>query len=390
LLLERLTVADFRNFSAETHGEGPPGATVEFSRGFTVLHGHNGAGKTNLLEALYMVSTLRSFRNAELRTMLRRDRDHARILVEAHDPQIDLQTRLEVRIDRTARSTRRTASVDGKVIRSAADFYGRVQAILFTPEDLAVLRGSPGGRRRFLDRVLFASERSHIVDIQNYEKLLRSRNRVLKGEGGELGPKDRVRLLDTYDAGLAEVGARIWDRRVAKLVELEPAFCAAFAHIHGNSLPASLAYESRLEGVSEPLACEVRQELLHEALRDRRHRDEQRRATSIGPHLDDMRVALDGVSAGDFASQGQARALILAFKIAELRGTRARRGTPPLLLLDDVSSELDPGRNAQLFETLAEEAGQCVLTTTSPDFIRLPGAVRRTLVEIADGRLIPA
>src|SRR5690554_3811200 len=130
--LRQLTLADFRNFSGSGPGSGGP-VVVEFGRRFTVLWGHNGAGKTNILEALYLVSTLRSFRTADLKVLLRRGCEHARIEVEGFDEELGLSTRLEVRIDRTARSTRRTARVDGKLIRSAADFYGRVQAVLFTP-----------------------------------------------------------------------------------------------------------------------------------------------------------------------------------------------------------------------------------------------------------------
>ena len=203
--LRRLSLSDFRNFRARMSDEGPRPVVVEFGPRFTVLWGHNGAGKTNVLEALYLVSTLRSFRSARLDALLRRGCDHARVEVEAFDDELGLTTRLEVRIDRHARSTRRSARLDGKLVRAAADFYGRIQAVLFTPEDLAVLRGSPGGRRRFLDRVLFARERAHIGDIQAYEKLLRSRNRVLKDETLD-GPV-RARLIDPDDEGLAELGA---------------------------------------------------------------------------------------------------------------------------------------------------------------------------------------
>jgi DNA replication and repair protein RecF len=108
----------------------------------------------------------------------------------------------------------------------------------------------------------------------------------------------------------------------------------------------------------------------------------------VGPHLDDLEVTLDGVEAGDFASQGQARALVLAFKIAELRGARERSGRAPLLLLDDVSSELDPGRSARLFEALAEEVGQCVLTTTAARYIELGPGIERRDHELRDGRLV--
>lgn len=391
--IRRLVVADFRNFAAA----GP--VAVEFGPRFTVLWGHNGAGKTNILEALYLVSTLRSFRTADLKALLRRGCDHARIEVEGVDPELGIGTQLEVRIDRTARSTRRSARVDGKLIRSATEFYGRIQAVLFTPEDLGILRGSPTGRRQFLDRVVFARQRAHIGDVQSYDKLLRSRNRVLKAEPDDLPGPERRRLLDTYDHGLAEVGARIWARRVELVAELREPFAQAFTQIHGDeqlrsgSFVAGLRYRSRLsetggggEGDGAPLLdLGARRAALSEGLALHRRRDEAARRTTVGPQLDDLEVTLDGVSAGEFASQGQARALVLAFKIAEIRAARERGGRPPLLLLDDVSSELDPIRSARLFEALAAEVGQCVLTTTAARHIELGSGADRRDIEVRDG-----
>jgi DNA replication and repair protein RecF len=133
-----------------------------------------------------------------------------------------------------------------------------------------------------------------------------------------------------------------------------------------------------------------RRTALASALREHRRRDEAARRTSVGPHLDDLEVTLDGTVAGDFASQGQARALVLAFKIAELRAARERSGEAPLLLLDDVSSELDPGRSARLFEALAAEVGQCVLTTTAARHIELGSNVERRDLELSDGRILLA
>src|SRR5690606_8609352 len=383
--LRQLTLADFRNF------QGP--VVVELGPRFTVLWGHNGAGKTNILEALYLVSTLRSFRTASLDALLRRGCDHARVEVEAFDDQLGLSTRLEVRLDRTARSTRRSARIDGKLIRSAADFYGRIQAVLFTPEDLGVLRGSPTGRRQFLDRVVFARTRAHIGDVQDYEKLLRSRNRVLKAEADQLPAVERRRLLDAYDHQLAEVGARIWTRRVELIDELREPFSRAFTQIHADeelrsgSFVAGLSYRSRLPEHAELGDPAARRAALGEALAAHRARDEAARRTTVGPHLDDLEVTLDGALAGEFASQGQARALVLAFKIAELRVARERSGRPPLLLLDDVSSELDPIRSARLFEALAAEVGQCVLTTTAAHHIELGSAADRRDIEVRDGTL---
>lgn len=371
--LQHLSLREFRNFVA---------ADVAFGPRFTVFSGPNGVGKTNLLEALYLVATLRSFRSTDLGPLVRHDVSDARVDVAGHDPKLDLRTRLTVQLTRTERQTRRLAIADGKTIRSGIDFYGRLRAILFTPEDLGVLRGSPGGRRQFLDRALFARERAHIADIQDYEKLLRSRNRVLRGEDTSVSRAQQDHMLDAYDAGLAACGARLWRRRERLLADLHPCFAEAFAQIHGRHLPATLTYVSKIGALPEnPEAA------LADALRSSRRADLARGTTTVGPHRDDFDARLDAQSAGSFASQGQSRALILAFKIAELRDARERTGEAPLLLLDDVSSELDPQRSAQLFEALRREAGQCVVTTTAPHFIGLAAGDDCRYIEVDKGRL---
>lgn len=384
--LESLALRDFRNIEE---------ADIPFASGFTVLWGHNGAGKTNVLEALYLVSTLRSFRSADLGPLVRHAAPAARVELKAHDPSLGVSTSLEVRLRRHASSTRRAASADGKHVRSAAQFYGRIRAVLFTPEDLGVLRGSPSGRRQFLDRVLFARERAHITDIQQYDKLLRSRNRVLKDD---MAPRsERDDLLSTYEAGLSEVGARVWTRRAELLADLSESFAESFASIHGQrgSAPAqaasaapraTLRYVTKLDEPEDP---SQRQARLAAELAARRRDDERRGMTTVGPHRHDLSIELDGQPAGDFASQGQSRALVLAFKLAEVRAARRLLGAPPLLLLDDVSSELDPARSILLFRTLAEDAGQCVLTTTDRRYIELPPDVPRHTLRVESGRITP-
>jgi DNA replication and repair protein RecF len=382
-MLQRLRLGDFRNFG-ETE--------LDLDPRFTILHGHNGAGKTNLIEAIYLVATLRSFRTTDLSALVRQGAQSGRVTLVVDEPITGVATTLEVTLERRSEtSTRRTARADGKVVRSAADFYGRVRAVLFTPEDLAVLRGSPSGRRQFIDRMLFARDRAHIVDVQHYEKLLRSRNHVLKRE--DLRAAEREPLLDTYEAGLSQVGARVWTRRSLLTDELRSTFASAFHGIHGRSGPdpdgtgfsvaVDVHYRSRL-GDESPSAREA---VLRGRLRESRPVDLQRRMTTVGPHRDDVEVTLDGNVAGTFASQGQCRALVLALKLAELETSRVATGLPPLLLLDDVSSELDPVRSTMLFETLVGKAGQCILTTTSPAFIALPQASSARYVLVDRGRL---
>lgn len=405
--VEAVSVWDYRNLAEAELSLGP---------GFTVLWGHNGAGKTNVLEAIYLVSTLRSFRTSDLGVLVREETPGSRVVVRGFDEGLGVSTTLEVRLERRGETTRRTATADGKAVRSGAAFYGRVRAVLFTPEDLGVLRGGPTGRRQFMDRVLFGRERGHIADVQTYEKLLRSRNRVLRDSsmGGSVRGSDRERMLEAYEVGLAQTGARLWTRRVELLAELQGRFSEAFSRIHGEAgeqrgeaafagpvrPPDAVAPETggAVPAATLRYACKLgevaaaeREAALVQALVERRELDERRGGTSVGPHRDDLVIELDGRPAGDFASQGQSRALVLAFKLAEVQSARERSpdGSPPLLLLDDVSSELDPGRTALLFRTLGEQVGQCILTTTSPRFIALPPQVLARRFRVDRGTITP-
>jgi DNA replication and repair protein RecF len=184
---------------------------------------------------------------------------------------------------------------------------------------------------------------------------------------------------------LVDLGARIWSRRCAILEELQPLFDQVFAQIHGPGATAAVRYSSRLEtreGIS--VAGSERAAALGDALARRRGDDFQRGVTTVGPHRDDLHITLDDHPAGTYASQGQTRALMLSLKLAELRAARQHHGSAPVLLLDDVSSELDAERTAQLFSALAEDAGQCLLTTTEPRLAALadtPGTRRFGVVD---------
>lgn len=383
--LATLELEGFRNFAH---------ARLELGDGFTVLWGHNGAGKTNIIEAIYLLATLRSFRTNDLGALVGRDTARAQVVVSGHDPYLDLPTRLAVQLERGSTTTRRLARADDKLVRSAADFYGRLQAVLFTPEDLAVLREGPQQRRQFLDRMLFARERGHIADVQAYERVVRSRNSVLRDD--TLHGAALLDMLIPYEHQIAEIGARVWTRRERLLGDMLPGIERSFADIYGaegpqpstdaRQLALSLRYVSPCGSVDE----HERAAALLARLVERRELDRVRRTTSVGPHRDDLVVELEGRPVAEFASQGQTRAIILALKLAELELARLHTGTAPLLLLDDVSSELDPPRNALLFERLGALAGQCVLTTTAAEFVRLPDAAACRFVGVDRGRLDPA
>lgn len=325
---------------------------------FNVFVGDNGQGKTNLLEAIFVVAALRSFRTSRLADLIAFGRAEAKL--GARVEQDGLTRVYEVELSPGGRKVR----LDGKAARPLARYFGAFNVVVFTPEDLALPRGAPGDRRRFLDRGVFNLEPAYLGTASDYDKVLRSRNAVLRQAGqGAIGGRQAEELLSVYDAQLARLAVEIIAARTRFLDALGPELARAFAAITRTGLGARAAYASRLVGAT---AAGIEAEL-----RAARGRDLASQSTQLGPHRDDVRLELEGREAGSFASQGQLRAIMLAWKTAELRVLGRAHGDLPILLLDDVSSELDPSRNEYLFEHLAGLAGQCFITTTHGGHVRL-------------------
>jgi DNA replication and repair protein RecF len=373
VLLETLQAVDFRNLQA---------ASIQPSPRATVVVGSNGQGKTNLLEALYFLCTLRPLRASRLSELVRFGA--ARAEVGGRFSLAGAARSISVTVEAGIRQ----AFVDGKKVSHLEDYFGGVSVVAFTPDDLAVVKGGPELRRSFLDRAVFNRFPAYLREHRAYQRALKSRNRLLK----EGAPADYVAA---YDEAVARTGARVVVRRRALLGELAPRAVAAIQAI--SRLPeVEVGYTAVHLGTHHDQTEESLESAIREALASRLLRDRERGFTSVGPHADDLSVTLGGRSARAYASQGQSRAMVLGWKIAEIENVRAAFGRPPLLLLDDVSSELDPERNAFLMHTLAVSGAQVLLTTTDPALVsgaagpdtlwlRVEGGV---LTE--DGRLRPA
>lgn len=334
--------------------------------------GDNGQGKTNLLEAIYVVSALRSFRTSRLADLIAFGSPEARIGARVTK---DAATHLyEVEL---VPGTRRV-QLDHKAVRPLARYFGGFNVVVFTPEDLALPRGAPGDRRRFLDRAVFNLRPDYLGSVQGYEKVLKQRNSVLRMAGqGTLAASRVDELLGVYDQQLAELGLVIADARARFVAQLQGELARAFAAISRTGQLATARYVSKIAGGSTSAFLA----LLHEG----RAKDLATQATQTGPHRDDLSFELDSRDAGGFASQGQLRAIVLAWKTAELAVLAKTHGDSPILLLDDVSSELDPARNAYLFEHLAAQAGQCFITTTHEAHV--PLVRERANFRIQNGRI---
>jgi DNA replication and repair protein RecF len=318
---------------------------------FNVFVGDNGQGKTNLLEAIYAVSALRSFRTSKLADMIAFGAQDARIGARVVKDEL-------VRVyELTVAPQGRRVLLDGKSARPLARYFGGFNVVVFTPEDLALPRGAPGDRRRFLDRAVFNAKPDYLTAVQDYEKVLKQRNTILKLHAqGSMTAARVEEMLTIYDLQLADYGLSIANARARLVDEIRVELANAFAAITHGERKASARY------VSKTAHAKVDELLAHH--KAGRAKDLATQSTQFGPHRDDLAFELDDRDAGGFASQGQLRAIMLAWKTAELAVLGRTHGDQPILLLDDVSSELDPARNAYLFEHLALQAGQVFITTT--------------------------
>ncbi len=357
MLLLSLTLEDFRNFAQVVMTPSPRA---------TIAVGQNGQGKTNLLEAIYFLATLKPLRANKLSELVRFGQPKAtvrgRFTLKGAEREISVEVTQGIR----------QAFVDGKRAQSLEDYFGGVSVVAFTPEDLAVVKGAPDGRRAFLDRAVFNRFPAFLAESRAYARALKSRNRLLK-EGASAG------YLEAFDETLAKTGARVLVRRRALLQELAPRAEAAFTAIGRTEAQARFTYrpscdEPRWHEGDEAALCAA----LGEGLSAKLGRDRERGFTSVGPHADDLVIGLAGRAAKSYASQGQQRALVLGWKVAEIENLTAALGVKPLLLLDDVSSELDPERNAYLMEYVSASGAQLFLSTTDPKLVSraaLGGAV---------------
>jgi DNA replication and repair protein RecF len=345
--LTRLAVRDWRNLHA---------AELWTDARFVVLHGDNAQGKTNLLEAVWMLATLRSFREARPRRLIREGSRLARIEATSTGPAGT--RRLQLRLGDAGRRLQ----VDGVVPPSLTPWFEAVRAVLFCPEHSSLVRGGPDERRDFLDRAVFTARPAYLEVARDYRRLVQQKAALLR-EG-----RASAAELAAWNQRLVDLGGRVAMARHQVLQELSGPVQAMHAAIAGPGADAGQVELSiRSLGGEEQGVDEVRARL--QAALDRFGGEERRRGrVLVGPHRDDLVLRLEGRLARDFASQGQARSLVLALKLAELAAARAR-GQAPLLLIDDLTSELDRGRMRRLVEVLAALDNQVWVTTTDAGWL---------------------
>lgn len=351
--IHNLQLRNFRNLEQ---------VDTEFSPGINIIYGLNAQGKTNLLEAIYLLVTSRSFRttsDSELIPWNASDYEGTliRALVTKRVGQEQIALFLDGKVKRVL--------IDGKPITRLANLIGRLNAVLFTPTELLLVRGSPSLRRRFLDIAIGQTSSGYIESLQVYQQVLKNRNVLLKQAAHQQKSIDTQ--LDVYDHQLAQTGAVIIESRAAAIQSISDFASTHYNVIAENREPLSLEYEPAVT-VKPADDRDTLQRSLHDTLLRARREDLRRQFTSRGPHRDDFQFVIQGHPARQFASQGQQRTAVLAAKLAEMDYLRTHTGEQPVLMLDDLMSELDEHRKRALLQHLQSDV-QTFITTTDPESV---------------------
>jgi DNA replication and repair protein RecF len=345
MIIEHLELIDFRNYAS---------GSFDLHTGTTAVIGDNGQGKTNLAEALAFLATLSSFRSAPADALVRAGADTA--VIRATIRQDDgRDTLVEIEL---AAAGRNRVQVNRQKLGRVRDLLGSVRVTVFSPDDLVLVKGGPGDRRRFLDDTLVALATKYDGIRLEIDRIVRQRNTLLKQAAGRLTDDVEV-TLDVWDAKFAAIADQFGHARATLVARLEPMVHEAYEHLAGTPTALELRYEPpwRVTGLATALA-------------EARTADVRRGVTTVGPHRDELSMSIGGLPSRTHASQGEQRTLALALRLAGHRLVTERTGSAPVLVLDDVLSELDDHRATALLGHLP--TGQVVITTAS----ELPPAAR--------------
>ncbi|APD48319.1 DNA replication protein RecF [Synechococcus sp. SynAce01] len=333
--------------------------------------GANGEGKSNLLEAVELLGSLRSHRTGSDQDLIRHGDPAALIRASCGDDQLELELRR-----RGGRQARR----NGKTLERHHDLIGPLRVVVFSALDLDLVRGEPALRRQWLDRVVLQLEPVYSELLRRYGRLLRQRSQLLRRG---IAPGEQGGLLDAFDQQMALVGTRLHRRRRRALARLQPLAAAWQERLSAGRERLELGYQagSRLEGEEEEGPW---RDALAEQLRQQRSEELRLGQCLVGPHRDEVGLLLGGQSARRYGSAGQQRSLVLALKLAELELVRQLWGEPPLLLLDDVLAELDAQRQQLLLEAVGE-GHQCLISATHVEAFNASWSAQSQRIEIHGG-----
>ncbi|ARC55462.1 DNA replication and repair protein RecF [Frondihabitans sp. 762G35] len=381
-----LSLTDFRNYAS---------AEVAFARGPNLFVGRNGQGKTNLVESLGYLATLGSHRVSSDAALIRQGADSAIVRARLESAERDLLAEVQIN-----RSSPNRAQINRGAIKPR-ELPRYFSSVLFAPEDLALVRGEPGGRRRFLDELLVARNPRLSGVLADYERVLRQRNTLLKSARASRVPADKLSTLDIWDDRLVALGSEIIASRDALVAALGPRVAESYASVAGDDHRATLSTvvsirggrdggvrddDDQIDEGQEPLAVPEIAPLFREALARVRPSELDRGVTLVGPHRDDLFLSLNGLPARGYASHGESWSFALALKLGSAAVLRTDSVTgDPVIVLDDVFAELDRSRRERLADAVADYEQVLITAAVEED---VPERLAAHTVRISKGTIV--
>jgi len=360
MFVKKLSLYNFRNYANEE---------ILFDDGLNILVGENAQGKTNAIEGIYLLATGTSPRISSDRELIMLGKNDARICAEVETSSGDIEVEMAL-----SRSTKKCAKINGLVIAKIGELIGNVRVVYFSPDEMSLIKDSPDFRRRFMDVDLSQINRNYFYTLNKYTKILRQRNTLLK-DSDEKKVKETIAV---WDEQLAREGA--------KLVVYRKEFCEVLSKeakiVHdkiATDEDLSVSYYTLATGKTEKEIAES----IEIALLTNRDRDMHLGFTSVGPQRDDLKITLNGIDLRTFGSQGQQRTATLSLKLAEINIFEKLTGEKPILILDDVMSELDRKRRARLMQ--ACKGGQTIITTTETADLYMEES---NVIKVQNGKVI--
>jgi len=327
-------LADYRNYES---------LELKFDKGTNILFGDNAQGKTNILEAIYVAATTKSHKGSKDKEIVNFDKDEAHIRTYVEKDNIETRVDMHLR-----KSKSKGIAVDGQKLKKAADLLGLCNVVFFSPEDLGIIKNGPAERRRFIDMELCQLDNIYLYNLNNYNKIVNQRNKLLKDMF--MNP-DLRETLNIWDMQLVSYGTKIIERRNLFVDQLNEIIYDIHKKLSGDREELKIVYEPNVEA-----------EDFERNMRISRDRDIKAKMTTVGPHRDDFSILVGGIDIRKFGSQGQQRTAALSLKLAEIELVKRITKDNPVLLLDDVLSELDSNRQNYLLNSIGDI--QTIITCT--------------------------
>lgn len=337
MIIKSLELSNFRNYEF---------LNIEFDKGTNILFGDNAQGKTNILEAIYLCATTKSHKSSKDRDIVKFDaqESHIRAYLQKKEDEIRLDMHLR-------RNKSKGIAIDGSRIKKAADLLGIMNVVFFSPEDLSIIKNGPAERRHFVDMELCQLDSYYLHNLNHYNKIVNQRNRLLKDI--YLNPSLRD-TLNVWDLQMVSFGNRIIERRIEFVQQLNEIISGIHDKLSGGREKIKIVYEP-----------DVTEESFEETLHRNQERDIRMKMSSAGPHRDDFSFLAGDIDIRKFGSQGQQRTAALSLKLSEIELVKKMTNDTPVLLLDDVLSELDSNRQNYLLNSIGDI--QTIITCTGLD-----------------------